>query len=121
MSVGAHPELALIYAVPNGELRSKGTAGKLKSQGVKPGVPDLVLPVARGGYFGMYIEMKRQRGGSLSPDQKWWRDQLIDQGYYWHVFKGFRAAEPKILEYLSWVSTKHYLTKDIYTPTMESS
>ncbi|MBC3486703.1 VRR-NUC domain-containing protein [Pseudomonas sp. SWRI50] len=48
----------LIYHVPNGGHRIKAVAAKLKGQGVKAGVPDLVLPMARGGYFGLYIEFK---------------------------------------------------------------
>ena len=39
------PKLALLYAVPNGELRSKATAAKLQKMGVKAGVPDMCLPV----------------------------------------------------------------------------
>ena len=39
----------LIYHVPNGGHRHKKVAEKLKDQGVKAGIPDLVLPMARGG------------------------------------------------------------------------
>lgn len=53
------PEVAdLIYHVPNGGHRVKSVAAKLKAQGVKAGIPDLVLPMARGGFFGLYIEFK---------------------------------------------------------------
>ena len=53
-----YPELELLYHVPNGGKRDKATAAVLKRQGVKAGVPDLVLPVARCGYHGLYIELK---------------------------------------------------------------
>lgn len=45
---GRFPELALLYHVPNGGSRNKIEAARLRAQGVKSGVPDLCLPVARG-------------------------------------------------------------------------
>lgn len=53
------PELEWFHAIPNGGLRSKAQAGKLKAEGVKSGVCDTFLPVARRGYHGLYIEMKK--------------------------------------------------------------
>lgn len=38
--------------------RDKATAVALKRQGVKAGVPDICLPVARNGYHGLHIELK---------------------------------------------------------------
>ena len=63
MQSGKYPELNLLYHVPNGGSRHKAEAGRLRAEGVKAGVPDLCLPVARGQYHGLYIELKRQRGG----------------------------------------------------------
>mgnify|MGYP004433785991 CR=1 FL=1 len=45
--------------------RDARTAANLKRQGVKAGVPDLHLPVARGGYNGLYIELKVGSNNSL--------------------------------------------------------
>jgi len=53
-----YPELELLYHIPNGGYRYKTTARRLKAEGVKAGVPDICLPVPRGGYHGLYIEMK---------------------------------------------------------------
>ena len=50
------PELQYMYHVPNGGKRDKATAAVLKRQGVKAGVPDIMLPAARAGYHGLYIE-----------------------------------------------------------------
>ena len=53
-----YPELKLIFHIPNGGSRNTLEAANLKRQGVKAGVPDLCLPVARQNYHGLYIEMK---------------------------------------------------------------
>ena len=79
--VNRHPELRLLYHIPNGGWRSKPEAVRFKRAGVKAGVPDLCLPVARKGYHGLYIELKRQKGGRLREDQKQWLDDLFEQGY----------------------------------------
>ena len=65
MEAGRWPELNLLYHVPNGGSRHRMEAAHLKQQGVRAGVPDLCLPVARGGCHGLYIEMKRLRGGRV--------------------------------------------------------
>lgn len=97
---GRFPELALLYHVPNGGSRRKAEAGRFKAEGVKAGVPDLCLPVARGGFHGLYIEMKRKRGSRTSDDQKEWLAKLADQGYQTAVCKGWEAAARVIAEYL---------------------
>lgn len=56
--VDIFPQLAYLYAIPNGGQRSKATAAKLKAEGVKSGIPDLHLPYARHGFHSLYIEMK---------------------------------------------------------------
>ena len=56
----AYPDLELLYHVPNGGSRNKAEASKLRRMGVRAGVPDLVLPVPRAGYAGLYIELTIQ-------------------------------------------------------------
>lgn len=58
------PELEYLHHVPNGGKRDKATAIALKRQGVKAGVPDVVLPVPRGEYHGLYIELNDRKGDS---------------------------------------------------------
>ena len=63
-----YPELALLFAVPNGLKLPIGLAVKAKRQGVKSGVPDMILPVARMKFHGLFIEMKI-KGGKVSDTQ----------------------------------------------------
>lgn len=94
------PELALLYHVPNGGSRHPVEAARMKAQGVKPGVPDLCLPAARHGCHGLYIEMKRKKGGVVSPEQREWLAALTAQGYRAIVCRGAEAAIDAIKEYL---------------------
>ena len=55
----------LIFAIPNGGLRSKSQALKLKVEGVVPGVPDLFIPAWR-----VWVEMKKEKGGVVSKEQQ---------------------------------------------------
>ena len=99
METAARPELGLLYAIPNGGKRAIKTAIALKAQGVKSGVPDMCLPVARNGYHGLYIELKRQKGGTVSETQKSWLTALAEQGYKAVVCKGAEEAIRTIKEY----------------------
>ena len=72
--------LKYMFAIPNGGKRTKATAGRLKAEGVKAGVPDIFLPVPVYPYFGRWIEMKA-RGGRLQASQDVWLNGLREQGY----------------------------------------
>lgn len=96
----AHPELRLLYHIPNGGSRGKAEAGRFRAMGVKAGVPDLFLPVARGGCHGLYIELKREKAGRTSAVQEGWIEALREQGYRVRVCHGWVAASEAILEYL---------------------
>lgn len=95
-----YPELALLHHIPNGGSRHKIEAARLKAQGVKPGVPDICLPVPRGGYHGLYIELKRQHRGKISNEQKIWLTALSGQGYKCLVCFGCDDAKKEIIKYL---------------------
>lgn len=93
------PALRLLFAIPNGGHRHKATAGKLKAEGVRKGVPDMCLPVPAGGCHGLYIELKAQKG-QASPEQLEWIDALRAQGYRAEVCVGADEAWGVICEYL---------------------
>ena len=101
---GTYPELQWMFHIPNGGARSKATAGRLKAEGVKAGVPDIFLPESRFGYRGLWIEMKRQRGGVLSEPQKRWIRYLVQSDYYVARCDGWEDAKGVIESYLN-VST----------------
>lgn len=94
------PELALMYHIPNGGSRQRIEAAKLKGLGVKSGVPDICLPVPRGGQHGLYIELKRRKSGRVSPEQLQWLEALAAQGYTAAVCCGCDQAIAMIGRYL---------------------
>ncbi|WP_109514778.1 VRR-NUC domain-containing protein [Pseudomonas ovata] len=98
-----HPEVArLMFHVPNGGHRVKAVAAKLKAQGVRAGVPDLVLPMARGGFFGLYIEFKAAppNDAAVSDSQHGYIQALNAQGYLAVVCRGHRDAMEALRAYL---------------------
>jgi hypothetical protein len=95
------PELALMFAIPNaGAGGQRGQAGKMKAEGVKAGVPDIFLSVARKGYHGLYIEMKMP-GNKPTVKQRWWQEYLEEQEYIVEVCYSWPEAKDVIMNYLA--------------------
>ena len=101
MQQGCWPELRLLYHIPNGGSRHRLEAAHLKQQGVRAGVPDICLPVARGGNHGLYIELKRRKNSRVTPDQMKWISDLLAQGYAAAVCRGCDEAISLITDYLT--------------------
>ena len=93
------PELGYMYHIPNGGKRDAATATALKRQGVRAGVPDVHLPVARGGYHGLYIELK-VGNNNTTERQKDWLSFLRQQGYFTAVCYDWQIAAELIEKYL---------------------
>jgi hypothetical protein len=95
-----YPELSLMFAVPNGGERSARVAANLKAEGVKAGVLDICLPVARGPWHGLFLEMK---WGSNKPtvEQLWFASELAKQNYYTRVAYSFQAGKEELIKYLN--------------------
>ncbi|UCP00086.1 VRR-NUC domain-containing protein [Metapseudomonas lalkuanensis] len=105
----AHPKAArLAYHVPNGGHRVKAVASKLKAQGVKAGVSDIVLPMARGGYFGLYIEFKATppNDAVVSDSQQAFLMGVELEGYMALVCRGINEAMDVINGYMALPPTK---------------
>lgn len=88
-----------IFHIPNGGSRHPAEAANLKRQGVKPGVPDLCVPVPAGGYNSLYIEMKAPKG-RVSDNQKEWISKLRSLGHAAFVCYGAEHAIALIESYL---------------------
>lgn len=84
-----------IFAIPNGGQRSITTAAKLKAEGVCRGVPDLFIPA-----WSLWVEMKRQKGGVLSEDQKDWLEYLKFNQYSCLVAKGCEDAKRQLSAFI---------------------
>ena len=97
---GVYPELNLLYHIPNEGLRSVQTGARLKSEGMKPGVPDICLPIARGPYHALYIEMKRTKRGRVTDTQQGWISALNRVGNKAVVCKGWQEAVQVLKAYL---------------------
>lgn len=96
--------LEMLFAIPNGGDRQASVAASLKAEGVKAGVPDLMLPVPRGAYAGLWIEMKKpsermKRNGGRSDKQVEWHKKLVEQRYAVVVAYGWQAAVCALLKY----------------------
>ena len=89
----------VIVAVPNGGNRNLIEAKKLKEEGVLKGFPDIAI-------FLKYpkvilLEMKKQKGGVVSKEQKKVHQKLSDLGHTVIVGYGFIDAKNKIEELLN--------------------
>ena len=100
------------FHVPNGGNRDAITGKHLKQQGVKPGVPDILIfrelhqPPT---FAGVAIELKRQRGGVVTKDQRRWIDLLMQRGWKCEVCRGAHEAVAFIEEYFpsdTWLDAK---------------
>ena len=100
------PLLKLLMAIPNGAYYGGhwSVANKMKSEGVKSGVPDIFLPVIRktvdGIDGGLWIEMKSGKN-KPTPQQEWWMLNLQNCGYQVRVCYSAEEAIDEIADYLN--------------------
>ena len=80
-----------IFAIPNGGHRGASQGAALKAEGVQAGVPDLCVPE-----WLLWVEMKREAGGVVSPVQKDWIEYLESIGHRVIVGRGFEDAKRQI-------------------------
>lgn len=89
----------LLFAVPNGGLRTKKTALILKEEGVTSGVSDLVLFLPRKGFHALCIEMKTSKGRA-SDDQNEWAKEVMENGYKYIIVRFVDQFIDEINNYL---------------------
>lgn len=108
-----YPELKWMHHIPNGGARGNDKrsamirGAQLKQQGVKIGVADIFLPIKRGEYSGLYIEMKkpdqkpkRDGKGGVSDEQQEFGDFVKTQSFGWCVCYSWDEAADLIIQYL---------------------
>jgi hypothetical protein len=105
VSTGQEPRLRLLRCGFEGIRLSMGTRMQMKRQSVSRGFPDLVLYIPRRrfnepDYYALFIELKRQKNGSVSQEQAEMIGLLQDQGYKAIVCRGADHAIQTIKEYL---------------------
>lgn len=105
LNIQTYPLLRWLFAIPNGGLRDKRTGGKLKATGVKAGVPDLCLPIPRGDFNGLWVELKipktdKKAKGVVRAEQKEWKRFLLQQGYGVYIAYGWEDARDTLIAYL---------------------
>ena len=86
----------LIFAVPNAAMRDYKLAAYLRSEGMFAGIPDLHIPEWR-----TVIEMKRQKGSTVSAEQYWCEKYYKRIGWDHFFCYGFDDAKQKILGIVS--------------------
>ena len=88
----------IIFAIPNGGMRNKGTAIKLKKEGVLSGVSDLQILLPNG--RSVFIEMKKQKNGVVSESQEDFINKSQSLGHTVIVANGCNEASRKFIDYL---------------------
>lgn len=99
------PALRFLHHSPNGGKRDAFTGAQMKALGVKPGFPDLILPVTKFDHLGiafcgLVIEMKSATG-SLSVEQKEWKEHFLEQAWDFRLARTAQEARSFLCQYLS--------------------
>lgn len=106
VSRGRFPELELLIGIPNGAKLSGGKlqraiqGKRLAREGARKGVPDFCLPVARGGFNSLWIELKSGEARA-TKEQREWIAALAKEGNRAEVCRGWQSAAALITEYLT--------------------
>ncbi len=90
---------AYLLAIPNGGQRSPREAARLRAEGVKAGVSDLLLPIPRNGNAGLWIELKAPKK-KPTPAQREWLDRMNQAGYRAEYKDDWTLAANLIAEYV---------------------
>ena len=105
------------FAIPNGGKRNAREAGRLRAEGVKPGVSDLLLPLRRHGYAGLWIELKAP-GQRPTELQQSWLDRMTLAGYLAEWHDDWRAAADVIRTYVGLQSAQPILAPMTTVPEL---
>lgn len=104
-TVKTYPDIDLLEGTLNGVKLTIGQAGKAKAAGMLKGVHDVRLPVARGGFIGLSIEMKFGRN-KMTDEQIWYANRLKENGWSVHTAYDWTSARDILVWYLGPPATK---------------
>lgn len=90
----------LFTIAPNGMKLPISVASLLKLMGYRAGTSDILIFEARKGYHGLFIEMKKKKGGKVSSNQDTFRQEALDRGYKAVIAQGSQIAIAFIEDYL---------------------
>jgi hypothetical protein len=72
-----------------------------KKQGLRSGIPDIFIPISRGEFAGLWIELKRGTGRTtVSAAQKAWLAWLNLHGFCARICHGAEAAQQEVINYM---------------------
>ena len=92
--------LKLMFAVPNGGKRDIATAVKLKAEGCRAGVADVMFPYPSKGFHGLAIEFKKPVTGRVSKEQSDYLNLLGRNGWLVAICTDAEAAIKTVKDYL---------------------
>lgn len=104
------PEVKGIHSIPNSGRRTKWEAQALVTSGLKKGVWDIFVPVARLGFHGMYIEFK-YADGKLTKEQIWFCNYATKQGFHMKIFRDSFEAFRYTINYITGREPEQYGVK----------
>lgn len=113
------PELDLLSCSLNGVKLTAAQAGKAKAAGMLKGEYDIKLPVARGPFIGLIIEMKAGRN-KLTPEQIWYGERMAQEGHITAACWDWEDAKAIIIGYLSQDLIVRGLDGSISRPVVKS-
>lgn len=93
------PAMAFLFAIHNQGHGDAIRGNRAKGEGVKAGVPDCMFPVPKGGYAGLFIEMKKAKDGTVKDDQERWHEFLRANFYQVSVAWSWREAADILMSY----------------------
>lgn len=90
--VRQQPSIAkLVLHFPNEGKRSARYGKLMKDLGMRPGVSDLFIPMARHDYIGAWIEIKTSKG-IVSKEQSLFLQDMIRQNYFIFVCRSIEMG-----------------------------
>lgn len=114
--IRTQPRIAKVaFHVPNEGRRSFYYGKILKEMGMKRGVSDICIPIARPGYHGLFIELKaknkRGKYNTATENQMRFIRDMQFEGYYACICNGAAEAIDKIKWYIASLSTDNKIIK----------